>query len=96
VGVGFVSGVESSEAAEPGVGAFDDPAVAGVGVASADHSFAASGAGPSFLVGEVGLAGSASAADPGFDSSLADVVSERVAAVATVGPELGRQVAVCE
>ena len=94
MGLGFVAGVESSEAAEPGVGAFDDPAVSGLGVAAAGDAFAAAGAGSLCLPGEVGFAWSASAADHWFDAAFADSVPEWVAAVAAVAPELAGEVAV--
>src|SRR5262249_12498013 len=54
---------------------------------------AASCAGTAFLVWEVRLARPASAADLGGDAALADVVAERIAAVAAVGPELPREIA---
>ena len=86
--VWFGAGVESAEASEPGVGSFDDPAVAGFGVASPDDFLAASGAGPWGLAGEFGVAGAAAAADSRGRFAGADGVAEGVAAVAAVGPDL--------
>jgi hypothetical protein len=77
VAVGFAADAEAFEAAEPGVGAFDDPAVAGVGVS------AASAAAP------VGVSAAAAFADPGLDVAVAELLVEVVGVVAAVGPELG-------
>jgi hypothetical protein len=92
--VGFGAGVESFEAAEPGVGAFDDPAVAGVRVACADVVFAAASFRLSGLLVVGGwVAGAAALADLRDDRPFEECLAQRVAAVAAVGPDRERPVA---
>ena len=93
VAVGFGADGESSEAAEPGVGAFDDPAVAGEWVAGAGDAFASAGAWPACLVGEERVACSAAFADLGSHSAGAELFAKGFAAVAAVGPDLAGLVA---
>jgi hypothetical protein len=71
VAVGFGADVEAFEASEPGVGAFDDPAVACVGVAGAGDWFAAAFSRSCCLAGWV--AGAAAFADLGCDAAGADL-----------------------
>src|SRR6266851_2635063 len=80
--VGFGADGESSEAAEPGVGAFDDPAVAGLRVACAGHAFASARARPACLAGAERVAGAAASADLGRDVARGQLGAEWVAAVA--------------
>jgi hypothetical protein len=93
VAVGFGADGEAFEAAEPGVGAFDDPAVAGVRVAGADVVFAAAAFRVSGFAGWEWVAVAAALADLGGHSALFDLAAERVAAVAAVGPDLAWPVA---
>ena len=93
VAVGFGADGESSEAAQPGVGAFDDPAVAGERVAGAGDASASAAALSLCLAGGERVAGSASFADLGGDPAGAEFVAERFAAVAAVGPDLAGPVA---
>lgn len=88
VAVGFGADGEAFEAAEPGVGAFDDPAVAGVRVAAADVVFSAACFRVSGLAGRERVAVAAASADLGCHAALFDLVAKRVAAVAAVGPDL--------
>jgi hypothetical protein len=91
--VWFGADGESFEAAQPGVGAFDDPAVAGVWVAGAGDLFASAGAGSAGLSGGERLAWSAALADLGCDPACVKLGAEWVAAVAAVGPDLAGLVA---
>jgi len=90
VGFAVSSGADPAFGFEPGVGAFDGPAVARLGVAGFDlSSFAA----PDLASGGAfwdRVAGAAGPADPGFDSSFDQSGLERSAVVAAVGPELTR------
>ena len=93
VAVGFGADGESSEASEPGVCSFDDPAVAGEWVAGAGDAFASAGSGPACLAGAEWVAGSASFADLRGDAAGAELLAEGFAAVAAVGPDLAGLVA---
>ena len=92
--VGFGADGEAAEAADPGVGAFDDPAAAGEGVGGAGDALASAGAGSGGLAGRERVAWSAAFADQGGDRAVAQLVAERVAAVAAVGEDVGGLVAV--
>lgn len=93
VAVGFGADCESSEAAEPGVGAFDDPAVSCEWVACAGDAFASAGSGSLGLSGCERVAGAAAFADLWGDPSGTDLIAEGFAAVAAVGPDLAGSVA---
>ena len=86
--IGFVvaAGRDSSFGFQPGVGAFDGPAVARLVVAGLALSFSAA---PDLAaVGGGRLAALSPLADAGFDPAFADLVSERLGVVAAVGPDL--------
>jgi hypothetical protein len=92
VGAGFAvaAGADPAEGFQPGVGAFDWPAVAGVGVGGFQPPVFAA---PDFADGDARgdrLAGSAGLADPGVDPQLGQGVFVFAGGVAAVGPELAR------
>lgn len=86
VGVAFPAGGDAAPVVEPAVGAFDDPAVAGVGVAWAGCWPV--GAADDGCAGGDGVAGAAAFADHGLDAAFGDGVAQWLAVVAAVGPEL--------
>jgi hypothetical protein len=86
--VGFGADAEAAEAAEPGVCAFDDPAVAGEWVAGSEHALAAAGAESCSLPGSRRFSSAAALADLGLDPTRLELLAQCAAAVAAVGPEL--------
>jgi len=88
VGVAFPAGGDAPPVAQPAVGAFDRPAVAGVGVARAGPQ-PVGAADRRGAVGD-GIAGAAAAADHGLDAALTELLAELVRVVAAVGPQLAR------
>jgi hypothetical protein len=90
VGFAIAAGRDSWFGFQPGVGAFDWPAVAGLRVGDFEPSLLPA---PDFAYGgAVGdwVAGAAWLADPGFDLALAQRMFDRLGGVAAVGPELAR------
>jgi hypothetical protein len=88
VGVAVSSGGDPPSCFQPGVGAFDGPAVAGLRVAGFDTSFFAAPDFAADLFGRDRVAGSAWLADPRLDLALGESLLERGGGVATVCPEL--------
>jgi hypothetical protein len=88
VGFAVAAGVDAAFGFEPGVGAFDGPAVACLGVGGFDVAVSAA---PDFAgwcaVGDR-VAGAAAFADLWFDLAVAEGLFERFGGVAAVGPEL--------
>lgn len=70
VGVAVAAGCDPSSCFEPGVGAFDWPAVACLGVACFDSSFLAAPDRTGWCAGRDRFAGAAWFADLGFDLAL--------------------------
>jgi hypothetical protein len=88
VGFAVAAGADPSECFQPGVGAFDGPAVAGVGVGDFEASLLAA---PDLAHGEVvgdRLAAFARLADVGADPALGQRLFVGVRGVAAVGPQL--------
>ena len=75
VALGFGADGEAAEAAEPGVGAFDGPAVLSEGVFDVSDLLASAAAGAG--VGGIGgrFAGPTAAADLGGDAALLELVA---------------------
>jgi hypothetical protein len=90
VGFAVAAGGDPAVGFQPGVGAFDRPAVAGLGVAGLQPSLLAA---PDLLHGGAGgdrLAGPAGLADPRLDLPLAQGLLERGRGIAAVCPQLAR------
>ena len=88
VGFAVASGVDAAFCFEPGVGAFDGPAVAGLRVGGFDASSAAAPDLAGWCAFGDRLAGAAGVADPWFDRAFAKGLVEGFACVGAVGPEL--------
>lgn len=88
VGFAVASGVDAAFCFEPGVGAFDGPAVAGLGVGGFEASSAAAPDLAGWCAFGDRVAGAAWFADPRFDLAFAEGLVERFAVVGAVGPEL--------
>ena len=88
VGFAVAAGVDAAHCFEPGVGAFDGPAVAGLWVACFDASlFAAPDFAP-LLAGGDRVAGAAWLADARADFAFGESLLERRGGVAAVCPKL--------
>jgi hypothetical protein len=88
VGFAVASGADPSFCFQPGVGAFDGPAVAGLGVAGLDlPAFAAPDLACRRAFGDR-VSGAARPTDPGLDSSVDQSGLELSAVVAAISPEL--------
>ena len=88
VGFAVAAGGDAAHCFEPGVGAFDGPAVAGLRVAGFDASlFAAPDFAAALSCGDR-VAGAAWLADPRLDLALGESLFERGGGVAAVCPEL--------
>jgi hypothetical protein len=86
LGSSFPAGRDASPVVQPGVGAFDRPAVAAVRVGRFRLAFTAA---PDFAgAGGCGLAGAAASADPWLDLAGAYSLALPVGVVAAVGPQL--------
>ena len=96
VGVAVAAGGDSSSCFQPGVGAFDGPAVARLGVACFELSFFAAPDFSGWCVGRDRLAGSAWFADPWFDLAFAECGVDCLRGVAAVGPEFVWADAACD
>lgn len=88
VGFAVAAGVDAAHCFQPGVGAFDGPAVTGLRVAGFDASFFAAPDFAAALSVWDRVAGSAWLADAGADLSLGESLLERRGGVAAVCPEL--------
>jgi len=88
VGFAVAAGGDAAFRFQPGVGAFDRPAVSGLRVACLESAFLAAPDLASGLAGWDRLVRSASFADPGLDRAFAESVREWVGVVAAVGPDL--------
>ena len=84
LGSGFPACGDASPVVQPGVGALDRPAVAGVGVAA--FSSAATAADDDPCTGFGSLAAFAAATDHGLNQPFAKLGAETFAVVAPVGP----------
>jgi len=87
-GFAFGAGGDAAHRFQPGVGAFDRPAVAGVGVGGALSAAAAAPDGAGGGAGGDRLACPPRLGDARLDAALADRVFERGGGVAAVSPEL--------
>ena len=88
VGFAVAAGCGAAFRFQPGVGALDRPAVAGVRVTCFGCAFLAAPDLASDLVGGGWLVGPAASAEPRFDRAVAEGLLERERVVATVGPHL--------
>ena len=86
VGFAVVAGGDAAHRFQPGVGAFDWPAVFCLRVGGADASPSSTPDGAAWRAGRDRLAGAAGLADPGFDPALAELLFELARGVAAVGP----------
>jgi hypothetical protein len=97
VGFAVAAGRDSASCFEPGVGAFDGPAVSCEWVGGLEASFLSA---PDFAgrgAGRDRLPGSAGFADPRLDLQLAERFFEFASGVSTVGPQLaGMQTLACQ
>src|SRR5207247_2190567 len=90
VGFAVAAGCDPAFGFQPGVGAFDWPAVTGVRVARLDRAFLPA---PDLACGLAGgdrFVWAAALADPWLDPALAQGLLERPRVVAAVGPDLAR------
>jgi len=90
VGFDVAAGGDPSSGFQPGVGAFDGPAVAGLGVAGFDASLFAAPDLDRRCAGGDRLAWPAWFADPRLDLALAECLVDCFGGVAAVCPQLGR------
>lgn len=88
LGAAFPAGRDASPAVQPGVGAFDGPAVARLRVATPRDLTSAALDQASVGLGR--LAAVAAAADHRLDPTRAQLLTEPLAVVAAVGPQLSR------
>ena len=88
VGFAVAAGVDAAHCFEPGVGAFDGPAVACLWVAGFDASLFAAPDFAAALSGGDRVAGAAWLADAGADFAFGESLFERAGGVAAVCPEL--------
>jgi hypothetical protein len=86
VGFAVAAGGDAAHCFEPGVGAFDGPAVAGLGVAGFDASLFAAPDFAAALAGRDRVAGAAWLADARADPALGESLFERAGGVAAVCP----------
>ncbi len=96
LGFAVASGGDAAAGFEPGVGAFDWPAVAGKRVGGFGVAFSAAPALPGRGVVGDRFAGSAAFADLGLDAAVEELVAERLGVVAAVGPQLAGSDALLE
>jgi hypothetical protein len=87
VGFAVVAGGDAAHRFQPGVGAFDRPAVACLRVGGACSSSASAPDGAGRCAGRDRLAGAAGLADPWFDAAFAERLFELARGVAAVGPQ---------
>ena len=88
VGFAVAAGVDAAHCFQPGVGAFDGPAVVCLRVAGFDSSFFAAPDFAAALPGGDRVAGAAWLADAGADFALGQSLLERARGVAAVCPQL--------
>ena len=88
VGFAVAAGVDPAFGFEPGVGAFDGPAVACLGVGGFDVAVSAAPDFAGWCAFGDRVAGAAAFADVWFDLAVAEGLFERFGVVAAVGPEL--------
>jgi hypothetical protein len=96
VGVVVFAGGDSSSCFQPGVGAFDGPAVACLGVACFELSSFAAPDLSGWCSGRDRFVGSSWFADSRFDLAFAQGGVDRLGGVAAVGPEFVRADAACD